>query len=114
MNWLACEWLSKRPNVRYASTVVNVLDSGVIVRLDDSGLEGYVHVSNLGGDYFTAMEGQLVGDEGEVIRIGKQMQVVLDEVDFEKRRFAFRRAFESGKRQKKGRRRYDWYDDVPF
>lgn len=114
MNWLACEWLSKRPNVRYASTVVNVLDSGVIVRLDDSGLEGYVHVSNLGGDYFTAMEGQLVGDEGEVIRIGKQMQVVLDEVDFEKRRFSFRRAFESGKRQKKGRRRYDWYDDVPF
>ena len=114
MNWLACEWLSKRPNERYASTVVNVLDSGVIVRLDDSGLEGYVHVSNLGGDYFTAMDGQLVGDEGEVIRIGKQMQVVLDEVDFEKRRFSFRRAFESGKRLKKGRRRYDWYDDVPF
>lgn len=116
MNWLACEWLSKNPNARYSSTVVNVLDSGVIVRLDDSGLEGYVHVSNLGGDYFTAMDGQLVGDEGEVIRIGKQMQVVLDEVDFEKRRFSFRRSFESGKRQKnrQRRRRYDWYDDVPF
>lgn len=116
MNWLACEWLSKNPNARYSSTVVNVLDSGVIVRIDDSGLEGYVHVSNLGGDYFTAMDGQLVGDEGEVIRIGKQMQVVLDEVDFEKRRFSFRRSFESGKRQKnrQRRRRYDWYDDVPF
>lgn len=116
MNWLACEWLSKNPNARYSSTVVNVLDSGVIVRLDDSGLEGYVHVSNLGGDYFTAMDGQLVGDEGEVIRIGKQMQVVLDEVDFEKRRLSFRRSFESGKRQKnrQRRRRYDWYDDVPF
>lgn len=116
MNWLACEWLSKNPNARYSSTVVNALDSGVIVRLDDSGLEGYVHVSNLGGDYFTAMDGQLVGDEGEVIRIGKQMQVVLDEVDFEKRRFSFRRSFESGKRQKnrQRRRRYDWYDDVPF
>ena len=110
MTWLACQWLSERPNNTYSARVVNVIESGVIVRLNETGLEGYVHVSNLGGGYYCFSNGELRDDEScETIRIGTSLQVRVDEVDFEKRRFSFVRVGKNVRNARRRRRGDDWF-----
>jgi ribonuclease R len=106
-DWLKCEFAAQFVGETFAGTVVAVTDFGVFIELDKIFIQGLLHVSNLGDDYFefypAAMS--LVGERsGRRIKLGDKMQVILADVDVESRKIDLLVAGTTGgKRQRRGR-----------
>ena len=88
-NWLQCDFLKDRIGERFSGVVVGVTEFGLFVRLADVFVQGLLHVSNLGRDYYhyvpTSMA--LVGESsGQRFTLGDELEVVLQEVSVETRR----------------------------
>ena len=82
-NWLKCDFVSGKVGENFAGTVVGVQDFGLFVELDGYYVQGLVHISNLGEDYFNyqASSQSLVGDRsGKTFQLGDQFEVVLLDV----------------------------------
>ena len=82
-NWLKCDFVSGKVGETFAGTVVGVQDFGLFVELDGYYVQGLVHISNLGEDYFNyqAASQSLVGDRsGRTFKLGDQFEVVLLDV----------------------------------
>jgi ribonuclease R len=76
----------------FDGTISGVTGFGVFVALDDVYVEGLVHISELGSDYFEfdAAKHQLVGERTrQVIRLGGRMRVTLVRVDLDSARIDF-------------------------
>ncbi|HTO56564.1 MAG TPA: VacB/RNase II family 3'-5' exoribonuclease, partial [Pseudomonadales bacterium] len=87
--WLKCEYAAQFVGETFEGTAMTVIDFGVFVELDRIFVQGLLHVSNLGDDYFEfypeAMS--LVGERsGRRIRMGDKLSVVLADVDVEGRK----------------------------
>ena len=72
-DWLKCEYAAQFVGETFDGTVVAVTDFGVFVELDRIFVQGLLHISNLGDDYFefypAAMS--LVGERsGRRIKLG--------------------------------------------
>jgi ribonuclease R len=52
-NWLKCYYMRDRIGEVFAGTIAAVVPFGVFVALDEVYVEGLVHVSELGEDYFS-------------------------------------------------------------
>ena len=106
-DWLKCEFAAQFVGETFAGTVVAVTDFGVFIELDKIYIQGLLHVSNLGDDYFefypAAMS--LVGERsGRRIKLGDKMQVILADVDVESRKIDLLVAGTTGgKRKLRGR-----------
>src|SRR5690606_25714942 len=50
--WLKCMYVRERVGEQFAGRVTGVAPFGVFVTLNDLYVEGLVHVSELGGEYF--------------------------------------------------------------
>jgi ribonuclease R len=106
-DWLKCEFAAQFVGETFTGTVVAVTDFGVFIELDKIYIQGLLHVSNLGDDYFefypAAMS--LVGERsGRRIKLGDKMQVILADVDVESRKIDLLVAgARGGKRQRRGR-----------
>ena len=88
-DWLQCDYIKDRTGERFSGVVVGVTEFGLFVRLNEVFVQGLVHVSNLGRDYFHfAPESMaLVGDtSGERFALGDELDVVLEGVSVETRR----------------------------
>ncbi|MDE0054740.1 MAG: VacB/RNase II family 3'-5' exoribonuclease [Gammaproteobacteria bacterium] len=88
-DWLQCDYIKDRTGERFSGVVVGVTDFGLFVRLKDVFVQGLVHVSNLGRDYFHfAPESMaLVGEtSGGRFALGDELDVVLEDVEVETRR----------------------------
>jgi ribonuclease R len=88
-DWLKCEYAAQFVGETFAGTVVAVTDFGVFVELERIFVQGLLHVSNLGDDYFqfypAAMS--LVGERsGRRIKLGDTLDVILADVDQESRK----------------------------
>jgi ribonuclease R len=88
-DWLKCEYAAQFVGETFPGTVVAVTDFGVFVELDRVFVQGLLHISNLGDDYFqfypAAMS--LVGERsGRRIKLGDKLDVVLADVDQESRK----------------------------
>jgi ribonuclease R len=87
--------------------VVAVTDFGVFVELDKIFIQGLLHVSNLGDDYFTFYPAamSLVGERsGRRIKLGDKLSVILADVDIESRKIDLLAAgAKGGKRNRRGR-----------
>ena len=82
-NWLKCDFVSGKVGETFAGTVVGVQDFGLFVELDGYYVQGLVHISNLGEDYFNYQPSSqsLVGDRsGRTFQLGDQFEVVLLDV----------------------------------
>ena len=82
-NWLKCDFVADRVGETFDGIVVGVQDFGLFVELDGYFVQGLVHVSNLGEDYFSyvAESMSLVGERsGRHFSLGDRLQVVLQEV----------------------------------
>jgi ribonuclease R len=87
-DWLKCEYAAQFVGQAFSGRVVAVTDFGVFVELDGIFVQGLLHVSNLGDDYFTfyAPAQALVGQRsGRRIKLGDTIDVVLAAVDIETR-----------------------------
>jgi ribonuclease R len=91
--WLKSYYMRERVGETYSGTVSSVTPFGVFIVLDDLYVEGLVHVSELGTEYFLYNEAlhELRGERtGLRYRLGDRLMVQVARVDLEARRIDFR------------------------
>ncbi|MCT8973181.1 ribonuclease R [Microbaculum marinisediminis] len=79
---LIADFLADRVGARFHGTVTGVTKSGLFVRLDDTGADGFIPASTLGADYFRFDEAgrRMVGERtGEAFTLGDPCEVKLVE-----------------------------------
>lgn len=88
-DWLKCDFIANRVGERFRGTVASVQEFGLFVELEDTGIQGLVHVSKLGRDYhrFVPESLSLVGERsGSRFGLGDALIVELENVAVETRR----------------------------
>ena len=114
--WLKCEFMMDRIGEQFDGTIMGVTSFGLFVTLDDIHVEGLIHVSALGADYYHFDPGghRLVGERsGATFRLADRVRVRVQRVDLDERKIdleladtgkgsGLRRA---GKRGRRGRKR---------
>jgi ribonuclease R len=91
--WLKCYYMRDRVGEEFSGTISGVAPFGVFVTLDALYVEGLVHVSELGTEYYQFNEGlhELRGERtGIRYRLTDRIHVQLARVDIEARRMEFR------------------------
>lgn len=86
---LKCEFMLDHVGETRDGTIAAVTNFGLFVRLDDLHIDGLVHISNLGRDYFEydAPRQMLIGRaSGQRYRIGESLQVKVASVSIETRK----------------------------
>lgn len=91
--FLKCEFLSHRLGEEYEATVVSVTNFGLFVELDSLYVEGLVHITELGEDYFhyDASRHCLKGERtGKLYQIGDRICVQVAQVNLDDRKVDLR------------------------
>lgn len=91
--WLKCWFVKEHIGEEYSGHITGVASFGLFVTLDTLYVEGMVHVSELGADYFQYNEAfnELRGERtGIRYRLTDAVQVQVARVDLEARRIEFR------------------------
>ena len=97
--WLKCRFMRDRLGEEFQGTVTSVVGFGLFVTLDELHVEGLVHVTELGGEYFRFDEvrQELRGDRsGMRYGVGTRVRVQVSRVDLDGRRIDFRMVKEHG------------------
>lgn len=90
--WLKCYYMRDRVGEEFEGTVSGVAGFGLFVALDNVYVEGLVHVSELGSDYFQFDAGKhhLLGERtGRRYRLGDRIKISIARVDLDSRRIDF-------------------------
>src|SRR4029077_12156064 len=88
-NWLKCYYMRDHVGSTFSGTMPGVVPFGLFVTLDDYFVDGLVHISELGRDYFQYDDARhmLLGDRtGMRYRLADRMTVKLVRVDIEQRK----------------------------
>jgi ribonuclease R len=91
--WLKCQYMREHLGEDFSGTVSAVTTFGVFVTLDAMYVEGLVHITELGGDYFRFDEArqELRGERtGIRYAIGARVRVQVSRVDLDGRKIDFR------------------------
>jgi len=91
-NWLKCFYMKEHVGGEFTGAVTGVTSFGLFVTLDDYFVDGLVHISELGRDYFQfdAARHMLLGERsGKRYRLADRMKVRLVRVDLETRKIDF-------------------------
>jgi ribonuclease R len=92
MAWLKCYYMQDHIGAVYEGTVSGVTGFALFVTLTDLYVEGSVHISELGNDYFTFDDvgHRLIGNRtGKVFKVGDPVKVRVARCDLELRRIEF-------------------------
>ena len=90
--WLKCFYMRDHLGSSFEGTISSVTGFGLFVALDDLYIEGLVHVSELGADYFhyDAAKHQMLGERsGKRYRLGDRVRVTVVRVDMENTKLDF-------------------------
>jgi ribonuclease R len=93
--WLKCFYMKDRVGEVFDGSISSVVPFGIFVALDGVFVEGLVHVSELGQDYFHFDEKShaMVGERsGKRFRLADRVRVQLTRVDMEANKIDFRLA----------------------
>ena len=91
-NWLKCYYMRERIGELFFGTIASVVPFGVFVTLDAVYVEGLLHVSELGEDYFQfdPVRHEMRGERtGRRFRLGERLCVKLVRADLESGRIDF-------------------------
>jgi ribonuclease R len=102
VSWLKCEYMLDHIGECFAGTIMGVTSFGLFVTLDDIHVEGLVHVSALGSDYFhyDPVGHRLTGERsGAVFRLADRVRVRVQRVDLDERKIDLE-LLDAGKRGK--------------
>ncbi len=104
-SWLKCYWMTDKIGMSFEGTISGVTGFGLFVALDEIYVEGLVHISELGADYFHFDHAlhQIVGERtGKRFRLGDRLSITVARVDLETSKIDFIMESEasSGKRKK--------------
>ena len=93
--WLKCFYMQDRIGEIFSGSIASVVPFGIFVALDEVFIEGLVHVSELGTDYFHFDEAAhvMVGERsGKRYRLSDRIKVQLVRVDLATNKIDFRLA----------------------
>lgn len=99
MAWLKCEYMRDQLGEEFDALVTGVVDFGLFVQLKGLQIDGLVHVSALGADYFSRDKTgyRMVGARsGRVFRLGDHLRVRLINVIIDERKIDFELAEPGG------------------
>ncbi|MCZ6710917.1 MAG: ribonuclease R [Gammaproteobacteria bacterium] len=105
--WLKCEYIADRIGEVFAGVVMGVTEFGLFVELSGFYVQGLLHISELGSDYFQyqPIAQALVGDRsGRRFGLGDQLAVTLVEVQPSQGRLDLRLAGDKSGGASRGRR----------
>ena len=91
-NWLKCYYMQDKVGEVFEGTVSAVTSFGVFVALDDAYVEGLLHVTELGNDYFHYEKAlhEMVGERtGAKYRLGDRVTIKVARVDLETTKIDF-------------------------
>jgi ribonuclease R len=91
-NWLKCYYMRDHVGRTFSGSITGVVPFGLFVTLDEYFVDGLVHISELGRDYFQfdAARHMLLGERtGKRFRLADRMTVKLVRVDLETRKIDF-------------------------
>lgn len=83
-NWLKCDFLLPEIGSRFDGIIAGVTEFGLFVELDGYFVQGLLHISNLGQDYFHfhSRSLSLVGERnGRRFALGDRLSVVIRDID---------------------------------
>ena len=75
-NWLKCQYMQKFNGQTFNATISGVANFGLFVELDQMGIEGLIHSTNL-------------SDQGKDYELGDKLEVVMNKVDMQQRKIDF-------------------------
>ena len=90
--WLKCYYMRDHLGQEYAGTITGVATFGLFVQLESLFVEGMIHISELGGDYYQYDEArqELRGERtGIRYRLTDRVHVLVSRVDLDARRIEF-------------------------
>ena len=90
--WLKCYFMQDKVGQIFEGTVAGVTGFGLFVELDDIFIEGLLHVTELGSDYFTydKQKHAMVGERSSTqYRLGDRLKVKVVRVDLETSKIDF-------------------------
>jgi len=88
-SWLKCYYMREHVGERFAGTITGVVPFGLFVTLDDYYVDGLVHISELGRDYFQydGARHSLFGERTKKrFRLADRLKVQLVRVDVDQRK----------------------------
>ena len=91
--WLKCRFMREHLGEEYGGTVSAVTSFGLFVQLDSLYVEGLVHITELGGEYyrFDEVRQELRGERSGVrYAVGSRVRVQVSRVDLDGRKIDFR------------------------
>jgi ribonuclease R len=92
MSWLKCQYMQDKIGQEFDTLVTGVVDFGLFVQVKGLQIDGLVHVSSLGSDYFSRDSSgyRLVGARSKrVYRLGDHLRVRLINVVIDERKIDF-------------------------
>ena len=97
--WLKCRYMRDRLGEEFAGTVTAATTFGLFVQLDELFVEGLLHITELGGEYwrFDEARQELRGERtGIRYGAGSRLRVQVSRVDLDARKIDFRLVREGG------------------
>ncbi len=91
--WLKCRFMRDHLGEEYSGTVTAVTSFGLFITLDELYVEGLVHITELGGEYFRFDEArqELRGERSGVrYTVGSRVRIQVSRVDLDSRKIDFR------------------------
>ena len=88
-DWLKCEYMQDHVGDEFGGVISSVTNFGLFVRLDDLQIDGMIHVTNLGNEYFhyDGAKHCLIGEQTHsVFRLGDKVTVQVSSVSLDERR----------------------------
>ena len=111
MDWLKCEYMMDKVGQDFDGIITSVTGFGLFIELIDIYVEGLVHVTGLGDDYFQfdPNHHRMIGERTrKIYRLGDKVRVQVARVDLDERKIDFDMLFEEppkkGRSKKKGKR----------
>lgn len=89
---LKCQYMQKHLGQKFEGVISGVTHFGLFVQITALQIDGLIHVSNLGSDYFThePEKQRLVGTRsGQSYALGDAVEIIVDRVDLESRQIDF-------------------------
>ncbi|WP_123104417.1 ribonuclease R [Acidithiobacillus sulfuriphilus] len=108
VNWLKCEFMLDKVGEVYTGIITGVTGFGLFVALREVYVEGLVHISTLGEDYFhfDAQHYRLLGERTrETFQLGDDITVRVANVNLDERKIDFERVTDTAESPKKRRSR---------
>ena len=92
VDWLKCEYMLDKLGSEFDGIITTVTNFGIFVELSEIYVEGLVHVTALGQDYyqFDAIHHRMIGERtNKIYRLGDPVRVKVARVDLDERKIDF-------------------------